>query len=656
MRKVVILLIIVLGYFKANAGKIKGEVIDPKKREPIINAKVQAFKDSNQKGVTITNIDGEYLFDSLEEGTYTLVYTHPEYKQKTITGVIVTLNGVAEINAKMSNGDLTAVVVYSKPLIANRKALRKAPVVQTADLITTAAGVRQSKRSGSLLYSDGGRGTGNVFIIDGVQVRGSSGIIINSKTEESYKKVERNDFKNVLTAPVSTMSVDVDRASYSNIRRFLNDDELPPADAVRVEEMVNYFDYTYAQPQGNAPVAFETNLSNCPWDSQHQLLHIGIQAKNVNTEDIPPSNIVFLVDVSGSMMEENKLPLVQASLNLLVDQLRKQDKISLVVYAGNAGLVLPPTAGDEKTKIKNAINQLVAGGSTAGGEGILLAYKIASENFIKGGNNRVVLCTDGDFNVGVTSNSELEKLIVEKRKTGVFLTCLGFGMGNYKDDRMEMLADKGNGNYNYIDNESEANKTMVKEFGGTMFTVAKDVKCQIEFNPNFVSGYRLIGYENRILNTEDFKDDAKDAGDMGAGHSVTVLYEIVPKGVQDSNLQLVDSLKYQIPFRATNAASAYELATIKMRYKEPDSNTSKEVSHVVAYNIDSFENTNDNVRFSTGVAMFGMLMGDYSKLGSMNFKQTIKILEDCEHKDEYRSELLKLAGKASKLRKAVVKN
>ncbi|WP_255408041.1 VWA domain-containing protein [Chitinophaga sp. MD30] len=345
---------------------------------------------------------------------------------------------------------------------------------------------------------------------------------------EDYSPVNENIFHKVTDRPLSTFSVDVDRASYSNVRRFLNSGQLPPEDAIRVEEMINYFDYKYQNPTDGAPVAIYTDMAICPWNKSNQLVRIALKGKSVTTDKLPASNLVFLIDVSGSMESANKLPLVKQAFKALVQQLRPADHVSIVVYAGAAGLVLPSTAGNEKTTILDALDKLEAGGSTAGGAGIQLAYRTAAEHFIKSGNNRVILATDGDFNVGASSDGELQRIIEKEKEKGIFLSVLGFGMGNYKDNKLELLADKGNGNYAYIDNFEEARRTFVTEFGGTLFTIAKDVKLQIEFNPRFVSSYRLVGYENRLLHDEDFNDDKKDAGDMGAGHTVTALYEIVP--------------------------------------------------------------------------------------------------------------------------------
>ena len=346
------------------------------------------------------------------------------------------------------------------------------------------------------------------------------------QNNDEYSRIVENPFVAVAQQPLSTFSIDVDEAAYSNIRRYIKAGSLPPKDAVRIEEMLNYFDYNYAQPKDGRPFAVHSEISSCPWNEKHLLVHIGLQGKTIAKEDLPPANLVFLIDVSGSMDEPNKLPLVKTSLNMLTDQLRQQDHVAIVVYAGNAGQVLPPTSGNNKAAIRAAINNLAAGGSTAGGEGIQLAYRTAKQHFLKDGNNRVILATDGDFNVGVSSEGELADLIEKERKSGVFLTVLGFGMGNYKDRKMQQLADKGNGNNAYIDDATEANKVLVHEFGSTLFTIANDVKLQVEFNPAAAKAYRLIGYEKRMLAAADFNNDKKDAGELGAGHTVTALYEV----------------------------------------------------------------------------------------------------------------------------------
>jgi Ca-activated chloride channel homolog len=476
---------------------------------------------------------------------------------------------------------------------------------------------------------------------------------------EDYDGIVENRFLTVNENALSTFSIDVDAASYSNVRRFLQAGQLPPAGAVRIEEMINYFHYDYPQPKNDEPFSINTEMAACPWNTTHRLVLIGLQGKKIPVENLPASNIVFLIDVSGSMMQENKLPLVKASMKLLVDQLREQDKVSLVVYAGNAGLVLPATSGSQKLTIKDAIDKLEAGGSTAGGQGIKLAYKTAKDNFLKGGNNRVILCTDGDFNVGASSDDDLVRLIEEERKSGVFLTVLGYGMGNYKDNKMEKLADKGNGNHAYIDGINEAKKVLVNEFGGTLFTIAKDVKLQVEFNPAKVQAYRLIGYENRMLNKEDFNNDKKDAGELGSGHTVTALYEVIPVGVKNEFIEEVDKLKYE-QIKPVVVSAGNEIMTIKFRYKKPDGDASKLIEHPVLDNHfypspveGGWEGTviSSNFRFAAAVAEFGMLLRNSEFKQSSSYNKAWQLAKDALGKDEegYRSEFLKLLRNAQSI-------
>lgn len=469
---------------------------------------------------------------------------------------------------------------------------------------------------------------------------------------EGYDVIVENKFLAATQNPLSTFSIDVDEAAYSNIRRFLQNGSLPPAGAVRIEEMINYFDYSYTRPENNEPFAVNTEMSDCPWNPQHKLVHIGLQGKEIPMENLPASNMVFLIDVSGSMAEPNKLPLVQASLKLLTEQLRQDDKVAIVVYAGNAGMVLPSTNGANKTAIREAIDNLQAGGSTAGGEGIKLAYKTAKENFIKGGNNRIILATDGDFNVGVSSEDELVRLIEEERKSGVFLSVLGYGMGNYQDSKMQQLADKGNGNHSYIDNISEARKVLVNEFGSTLFTIAKDVKIQIEFNPAKVQAYRLIGYENRMLAAEDFNDDLKDAGELGSGHTVTALYEIIPVGVKDNFTVSVDPLKYQANDKKVNG-NTNEMLTIKLRYKEPEGSTSKLIVHPVMDDHKTLAATSDNFRFSAAVAEFGLLLRNSAFKQQGNYEQVLNLARSAKGTDAngYRAEFISLVQTGTLLAK-----
>jgi Ca-activated chloride channel family protein len=470
------------------------------------------------------------------------------------------------------------------------------------------------------------------------------------RNAESYKIIHEKGFQNAEHEPVTTFSADVDRAAYSNIRRFLNAGHMPPVDAVRIEEMINYFDYNYAQPNREHPLSLKTELTDSPWNPGLKLLHIGLQAKSVSSNDLPASNLVFLIDVSGSMSDENKLPLLQQAFKLLADQLRPQDKISIVAYAGAAGVVLPPTAGNEQIKIREALDNLEAGGSTAGGEGIELAYSLAKKNFIPKGNNRVILATDGDFNVGISSEGDLERLIAEKRKDGIFLSVMGFGMGNYKDSQMETLADKGNGNYAYIDNIQEARKEFVQEFGGTLFTVAKDVKFQIEFNPDHVQAYRLIGYENRALQNEDFNNDKKDAGEMGTGHTVTALYEIIPAGIKSNYISQTDALKYQKNTKSVTEKSD-EILTLKIRYKNPDEEKSRLFDLPVKNTSIPFSAASENLRFAASVAEFGLLLRNSEFKGNASYQNVIQRAKSALGKDEegYRSEFVKLAKTAQLL-------
>lgn len=473
---------------------------------------------------------------------------------------------------------------------------------------------------------------------------------------EDYDNITENGFHKVINDPLSTFSIDVDAASYSNVRRFLIGGQLPPAGAVRTEELINYFKYNYPQPTDKHPFSITTEMSACPWNNDHKLVMIGLQGKNILVENLPPSNLVFLIDVSGSMMSENKLPLVKSSLKMLTDQLREKDNISIVVYAGSAGLVLPSTSGSDKMKIKTAIDALEAGGSTAGGAGIKLAYKTAKDKFMNKGNNRVILCTDGDFNVGANSDDELVRMIEKERESGIYLTVLGYGMGNYKDNKMQQLADKGNGNHAYIDGINEAKKVLVNEFGGTLFTIAKDVKLQVEFNPAKIAGYRLIGYENRMLKKEDFNNDKKDAGELGSGHTVTALYEIIPVGVKLPFLKEVDPLKYQKSKEANNGNSK-ELLTVKFRYKEPTKNNSELIIHPVQNNDVAFNSTSNNFRFAAAVAGFGMLLRESKFKGNTSYSNILQIATGATGNDTegYRKEFVTLVKKAQSLVKTTAK-
>ena len=526
----------------------------------------------------------------------------------------------------------------------------------TAMVTLTACGSSQKTADSSMLLSKARSMNSQISGVAPLQDRGmqnenSIQVNLESVTEfntEEYKTIEENRLMKVSMSPLSTFSIDVDTASYSNVRRYLEDKQLPPVDAVRIEELVNYFSYDLPEPTHEVPFSVTTETTQCPWNKDNYLTMIALQGKNVNQDDLPLSNLVFLLDVSGSMNEPMKLPLLKSSFQLLVEQLGENDKVSIVVYAGSSGVILEGVRGDEKERILAALDKLEAGGSTAGGEGILLAYEMAKKNFIHGGNNRVILATDGDFNVGVSNEGDLTKLIEEKRKDGIFLSVLGFGTGNIKDNKMETLADKGNGNYAYIDSMTEAKKVLVNEMGGTLLTIAKDVKIQVEFNPLKVKEYRLVGYDNRMLRNEDFDDDAKDAGDIGAGHNVIAFYEIIP--YKDGEVIEKSSLKYQ----SSDIRQEWEneWMEIRLRYKEPESDVSQKVIHTVTEQ-DITENPSENFIFASAVAEFGLLLRN-SQYKAQSSWENVKarankaIGDDTE---EYRSNFIKLVKSAESLSK-----
>lgn len=597
--------IISLGNVNAETFIVKGKVTDAADGSGIIGCTVQVKGTTRS---TITNVDGEYTIRA-DKGEK-LVFSYIGYEKQE-----------AEVKSERLNIRLKT----------SSQVLEECVVV--------------------------GYGTQKMVSLCGAVGHATPGIMASrmdadGMNAEEYKEIAENNFKTVSESPLSTFSIDVDAASYSNMRRYINKGELPPADAIRTEELINYFSYDYPQPTGNDPVKITTEVGACPWNVKHRLVRIGLKAKEIPTDKLPVSNLVFLIDVSGSMYGPQRLGLVQSSLKLLVNNLRDEDKVAIVVYSGSAGEKLPSTSGSDKQKIREAIDELTAGGSTAGGAGIKLAYKMAKQNFVKGGNNRIILCTDGDFNVGVSSDEGLEKLIEQERKSGVFLTVLGYGMGNYKDSKMQVLAEKGNGNHAYIDNLQEANRVLVNEFGATMHTVAKDVKLQIEFNPSQVQAYRLIGYESRLLKDEDFNNDAKDAGEMGAGHTVTAFYEVVPAGVKSDFTGKVDDLKYQ-KTKPTPAATnnSKELLTVKLRYKAPDGNTSKKIEQPLID--DNKEKVSSDFRFASAVAMFGQLLRDSDFKGDATYDKVISLAKTSLDNDEkgYRREFIRLAETAEGLAK-----
>lgn len=614
-----IFVVLFLFGFKATTVKtIQGIVTDKRDGSPLPGVQVSIPK--SKKG-TVTDSKGKYVI-SVNDTDEALRFSFVGYKTQ-----VLKIGSKTQINLALAPDDQTL----------NEVVVRKV------------AGLRIGRAEKRIT----GDASASMIQYEAAPIYSQKAILYTPTNTESYANIQENAFHNPDQTPLSTFSIDVDAASYSNVRRYLNNGGLPPKDAVRIEEMINYFDYDYPQPQGNDPVNIITEISTAPWNNKHKLVQIGLQGRKIKTEQLPASNLVFLIDVSGSMAQPNKLPLLVSSFKLLTNQLREKDKVAIVVYAGNSGLVLPSTTGDHKNTIKEALNKLSAGGSTAGGEGIELAYKIASQHFIKGGNNRVILATDGDFNVGASSDKDMEQLIEEKRKSGVFLTVLGYGMGNTKDSKMETLADKGNGNYAYIDNITEARKVLVNEFGGTLFTIAKDVKLQVEFNPAKVQAYRLIGYENRLLQDKDFNDDRKDAGDLGSGHTVTALYEIIPVGVQSSFSPSVDPLKYQENKKNTSKNNSPEMLTVKLRYKQPDGNSSKLLQKSVIDASNIFEGSSNNFRFAAAVAEFGMLLRQSDFKQNASFAQVISLTEQSMGKDTegYRSEFLKLVKSSQLLAK-----
>lgn len=597
--------IISLGNVNAETFIVKGKVTDAADGSGIIGCTVQVKGTTRS---TITNVDGEYTIRA-DKGER-LVFSYIGYEKQE-----------AEVKSERLNIRLkTSSQVLEECVVVGYGTQKMVSLCGAVGHVTP--GIMASR-----MYADG-------------------------MNAEEYKEIAENNFKTVSESPLSTFSIDVDAASYSNMRRYINKGELPPADAIRTEELINYFSYDYPQPTGNDPVKITTEVGACPWNVKHRLVRIGLKAKEIPTDKLPVSNLVFLIDVSGSMYGPQRLGLVQSSLKLLVNNLRDEDRVAIVVYSGSAGEKLPSTSGSDKQKIREAIDELTAGGSTAGGAGIKLAYKIAKQNFVKGGNNRIILCTDGDFNVGVSSDEGLEKLIEQERKSGVFLTVLGYGMGNYKDSKMQVLAEKGNGNHAYIDNLQEANRVLVNEFGATMHTVAKDVKLQIEFNPSQVQAYRLIGYESRLLKDEDFNNDAKDAGEMGAGHTVTAFYEVVPAGIKSDFTGKVDDLKYQ-KTKPTPAATnnSKELLTVKLRYKAPDGNTSKKIEQPLID--DNKEKVSSDFRFASAVAMFGQLLRDFDFKGAATYDKVISLVKTSLDNDEkgYRREFIRLAETAEGLAK-----
>ena len=667
----------------ATDGTIIGNVRD-QGGAPIANAQVIITGTSRS---TLTDPAGVYEMSGIPAGTYTLRAAFIGYRAVRVDGVTVTAGDTARVDFTLqaTTVEVQEIAVPAQSPLAPRDEVTarqrvdatyvdQLPVDRSPGVLTLQPGVVAGVRGGRTEADAQGVATNSfeeASVTPGAASaefgNAHSGIVdLRRRREpwntEEYGRIYENRFLEARSNPLSTFSIDVDRASYSNVRRFLMNGQLPPADAVRIEELVNYFTYEYAEPTGAHPFTVATDIAPAPWNPAHRLLRIGLQGKRYAARSLPPSNLVFLIDVSGSMQSPDKLPLVKQAFRVLVGQLRPQDRVAIVVYAGSAGLVLPPTEGRDRETILSAIERLEAGGSTAGGAGIRLAYEVARRHFVREGNNRVILATDGDFNVGVSSEGELVRLIEQKRTEGTYLTVLGFGTGNYKDTRMEQLADKGNGNYAYIDNIMEASKVFGTELTSTLFTIARDVKLQVEFNPALVRGYRLIGYENRMLAKEDFNDDTKDAGELGAGHTVTALYEIIPVGAPgDAALGSVDPLRYQETVRdrdpeadRTPEAHRDEWLTVKLRYKPLDSDRSRLLSHTVRARDGRSEVAGD-FAFAAAVASFGMVLRNSEFKGSASFAQALRLAHEGRGSDEhgYRSEFIRLIETAQSIGLAV---
>ena len=593
-----------------------------------------------------------FLFSSTSIQTYELTGTVVDENNNAVIAATIQIKGTEKGTVTDAQGHFQLEVEGTDTL-----------VISYVGMITEVIPVNNRKQIKIVLQTD--QSVLEDVVITGYQVQeralfsGSKGslpspsrvISISYEQRETYNNIEENGFIPVTKQPLSTFSVDVDRASYSNVRRKINNGYLPEKDAVRIEELINYFSYQYDEPVANAdhPLKVNTEISQAPWNKDNLLMKVGLKARSIDMDNAKPSNIVFLIDVSGSMNSPQKLPLLKSSFKLLLNSLSEDDRVAIVVYASQSEIVLESTPATEKETIINALESLQAGGSTAGGEGIQLAYKTANDHFIEGGNNRILLATDGDFNVGIDTDDDLQRLVEKERESGIYISVLGFGMGNYRDDMAETIADKGNGNYAYIDNIIEAKKVLVNEFGGTFYTIAKDVKLQLEFNPKYVKEYRLIGYENRLLDEEDFTDDKKDAGEIGSGHTVTAMYEIVP-----SKGDLESTLRYQKQELNETALESEEIGFLKIRYKEPvEESNSILFSYKIPFTFTDIKDASKDFRFASSVASFGMLLRDSEHKGKANWVMTKQLAETSVGEDEegYRTEFVRLVEAADLLQR-----
>jgi Ca-activated chloride channel family protein len=629
------------------AARMYGNVVDATAaRIPGVSVTATNIE-SGATATTVTNQTGGYSFEGLTPGNYKLSAELPGFQTSVYNGI--------QLSANLQKAqDITLQVAAVADTV---EVTTKSGTLSTQSSIVVSTG-RQASVAGQISQQafaappppaiEGARAPGVPAEYDRIRPRVDKG-------GETYDRISDNPFLPVAQNPLSTFAIDVDTASYSNVRRYLNQYQLPPRDAVRIEEMINYFSYDYPHPLGNDPVGALLESASAPWNPQHRLMRVGIKARDIDNRRRPPSNLVFLLDVSGSMQPQERLPMLKEAIRMLVEQLTANDRVSVVTYAGTTGIALRPTRGDQKDVILRLIDSLDAGGSTNGGSGIQLAYDQATANFIPNGVNRVILATDGDFNVGITDRNALLQLIEDKAKRGVFLSVLGVGMGNYKDATLEMLADKGHGNYAYLDTLNEARKVLVEQMSGTLVTVAKDVKVQVEFNPAVVDAYRLIGYENRALRNEDFNNDLKDGGDMGAGHTVTVLYEVVPRGIpiNAAGGPGVDPLKYRQPEpEAPPRNASNETLTVKIRYKEPNGNSSKLLSFPMVDREQTFAKSTVDFRFAAAVAAFGMILRESPYRETATMDSVLSIAEGSLGSDRngYRREFLQLVARARQIR------
>ena len=619
-------------------GTVVGTVVDDS-GQPLISATVRV--QGTALGAT-TDVDGRFRIENVRTGTQTLVASYVGFVRVTRS---VEVREGAPVSVALvlaaDNSQLDEVVVTHERPQRSRAA---------------AAAVQVRGRTAGIAPPAASPAAPGMFMQGSAAGVAVGGAPMRPADREGYAAVEEVGFKTAIDAPLSTFSIDVDRASYANARRYLSQDMLPPEDAVRVEEFVNAFDYGLAEPtSGLHPFAVSTEITRAPWAPNHHLARVSLQGRRIDTENLPPANLVFLLDVSGSMSSPDKLPLVKRALRLLVREMRDQDHVSIVVYAGAAGLVLPPTSGRDRGRILQALDRLEAGGSTAGGAGLRLAYETARQQFEASATNRVILATDGDFNVGESSDAAMQRLIERERESGVFLSVLGFGTGNLQDSKMEAIADHGNGNYSYIDSIREAERVLVREFGGTLFAIAKDVKLQVEFNPARVAGYRLIGYENRALANEDFADDKKDAGELGAGHTVTALYEIVPVGVEVPTAG-VDGLRYQTSPRLTDAADSGEWLTVALRYKPATdggtfSDRSVRLAVPVGGGVAELDRASEATRWAVAVTEAALLLGKSDYAPGASYDHALALARDARGDDPHgdRAEFVRMVETARAL-------